>query len=169
MRGSGIEDIFDAPLNQAALAQPSGLTVDESGRLYFADSESSGVRWAELEMNGKVGTLVGTGLFDFGDKDGEGDDVRLQHPLDVEWHDGRVIVADTYNHKLKLIDPGTRTSTTWLGTGEPGHVDGEAPQFHEPSGISASGDLLYIADTNSHAIRVVDTGTNLVSTLELST
>lgn len=167
--GSGVEDIFDAPLSRAALAQPSGLTVDDSGRLYFADSESSGVRWADIELGGEVGTLVGTGLFDFGDKDGAGDDVRLQHPLGVEWHEGRLVVADTYNHKLKLIDPGTRTCATWLGTGEPGHVDGEAPLFHEPSGISASGALLYVADTNSHAIRVVDTGTRVVSTLELST
>ena len=51
-------------------------------------------------------TLVGlTGtLFDFGDVDGTGRDVRLQHPLGVAWSDGKLYVADTYNNKIKVID-----------------------------------------------------------------
>jgi len=78
--GSGRENIIDGPLADAALAQPSGITTD--GRLlYFADSEVSAIRSAALDPNGDVETIVGQGLFDFGDIDGRGSQVRLQHPL----------------------------------------------------------------------------------------
>ena len=94
--GSGREDIADGPLESAALAQPSGM-VHEQGVIYFADSETSSVRSVEVSPGGKVKTLVGRGLFEFGDVDGKGDKARLQHPLGVEARDGVVYVADTYN------------------------------------------------------------------------
>ncbi|HVG18094.1 MAG TPA: thioredoxin-like domain-containing protein, partial [Blastocatellia bacterium] len=100
--GSGREDIIDGPLAEAALAQPSGITTD--GRaLYFADSEVSAIRSAALDPNGRVETVVGEGLFDFGDRDGRGSQVRLQHPLGVVYHEGALYVADTYNNKIKRI------------------------------------------------------------------
>jgi sugar lactone lactonase YvrE len=164
--GSGAEDIHDGALRGAALAQPMGLTSDGQ-RLYFADSESSAVRWADLSPNGQVGTLVGTGLFDFGDADGAGDAARLQHDQGVSWSDGRLFVADSYNQKIKVVDPATRRATTLLGDGEPGLVDGAAPRFWEPAGLCALGDRLFIADTNNHAIRVADLKTGEVWTLAL--
>ena len=54
-----------------------------------------------------VTTIAGGDLFEFGDKDGKGDSVRLQHPLGVAAQDGRVFIADTYNHKIKVLDPST--------------------------------------------------------------
>ncbi|HWP45316.1 MAG TPA: thioredoxin-like domain-containing protein, partial [Blastocatellia bacterium] len=80
--GTGREDIIDGPLDEAALAQPSGITTDGK-KLYFADSEVSAIRSADLSADGVVETIVGEGLFDFGDRDGRGSDVRLQHPLGV--------------------------------------------------------------------------------------
>ncbi len=77
--GTGGEDIRDGDETSALLAQPMGISVEKE-RLYFTDSESSAVRWADVTEGGAVGTIVGTGLFDFGDVDGSGDDVRLQHP-----------------------------------------------------------------------------------------
>jgi hypothetical protein len=112
-------------------------------------------------------TIVGTGLFDFGDVDGVGDDVRLQHPLGVVYQDGLLYVADTYNSKIKLIDPETRESTTFLGSTESGWQDGAEAQFDEPGGLSISGNNLYIADTNNHVIRVADIETKEVRTLVL--
>ncbi|HEY8491492.1 MAG TPA: alkyl hydroperoxide reductase [Dehalococcoidia bacterium] len=162
--GSGWEDIVDGTRLEAALAQPSGLAA-AGGRLFFADSEASGVRWTELRADGDVHTVVGRGLFEFGDTDGRGDEVRLQHPLGVAWLDGRLYVADTYNHKVKVIDPDARTAATFLGTGEAGLRDGEAPQFDEPGGLSAAEGRLYVADTNNHAVRVVDAGTRTVRTV----
>jgi DNA-binding beta-propeller fold protein YncE len=138
-----------------------------------ADSEGSTVRAVPFDANGKVETLVGlTGtLFDFGDTDGSGRDVRLQHPLDVAWADGKLYVADTYNNKIKVMDVERRTCRTLAGTGKAGNADGDkgaAAAFNEPAGISAAGGKLYVADTNSHLIRVIDlSGTNGVTTLKI--
>jgi hypothetical protein len=74
----------DGPLDQAALAQPSGVTTDGQS-IFFADSEVSSIRAATLPPGNVVSTIVGQGLFDFGDIDGVGDTVRLQHPLGVTY------------------------------------------------------------------------------------
>lgn len=164
--GSRIEEILDGPRGQAALAQPSGASVAGS-RLYFVDAESSSARFADLAADTGVHTLVGTGLFDFGDRDGVADEVELQHPLGLAWHNGLLYVADTYNNKIKTIDPQTRRAQTFLGSGEPGLSDGLEPRFDEPGGLSPAGDTLYIADTNNHAIRVAGLATKEVSTLRI--
>lgn len=166
--GNGREDIVDGPLlpnvpyaaGYASFAQPSGLASDGE-RLYVADSEGSTIRSVPFDPHGEVETLVGlTGtLFDFGDVDGKGRDVRLQHPLGVAWWDGKLYVADTYNNKIKVIDVGERACRTIAGGGESGNADadeGGKAVFNEPAGISAAGGKLYVADTNNHAIRVVE-------------
>jgi hypothetical protein len=95
------EDIQDGPLLDALLAQPMGIAADAE-RLYFVDAESSAVRSASLDAAGEVRTITGTGLFDFGDRDGEGDAVEMQHQQAVALHpDGRLLVADSYNDALK--------------------------------------------------------------------
>jgi thiol-disulfide isomerase/thioredoxin len=164
--GSGREARFDAPLRQAALAQPSGITTDGK-RLYFADSESSSLRAADIDPNGRVDTLVGGDLFDFGDIDGEGRRARLQHPLGVVYHKGVIYVADTYNNKIKRYDLATGRIETFLGDGTAGLRDGERPTFDEPGGVSIAGDKLYIADTNNHAVRIADLKTQRVETLTI--
>jgi sugar lactone lactonase YvrE len=164
--GSGRENIIDGPLANAALAQPSGITTD-STKLYFADSEVSAIRSADLDPNGSVETIVGEGLFEFGDKDGKAKEVRLQHPLGVVYHDGGLYVADTYNNKIKRVLPKDKSSQTFVGTGEEGLADGERAQFDEPGGVSVAAGKLYIADTNNHAIRVADLKTRRVETLQI--
>jgi len=167
--GTGAEALVDAPLAQASLAQPSGITTD--GRvLYFADSESSAIRSADLDPAGGVLTLIGQGLFDFGDEDGGRRQARLQHPLGVTWYQGRLYVADTYNHRIKVIDPADKRLRTLVGGGR-GNADDEAgggrARFYEPSGLSGAGGRLYVADTNNHAVRVIDLASGVVSTLAL--
>jgi DNA-binding beta-propeller fold protein YncE len=149
--GSGREARVDGIATEAALAQPSGLSSD--GRsLFFADSESSSVRAVDTLRSGvreQVRTLAGGGagpnLFDFGDVDGSGTSVRLQHPLDVEYAPGSVYVADTYNHKIKVIDLQTNRIETFAGSGR-GNKDGEAraAQFYEPGGLSLAGNKLFV-------------------------
>jgi DNA-binding beta-propeller fold protein YncE len=162
--GSGRENIRDGPPRLACFAQPSGLASDGK-TLYVADSEVSAVRALPLDGAGEVRTLVGVDLFKFGDVDGEGDKVRLQHALGVAWHDGKLYVADTYNSKIKVLDPETPACRTFLG----GETEGwlATPVFFEPGGISAAGGKLYVADTNAHRIRVVDLKTKTVATLKL--
>lgn len=143
--GTGQEAHIDGEPQKAALAQPSGLCL--FGRfLFWADSEISSIRFLDLQTR-KVGTVVGRGLFDFGDIDGLGGDVRLQHPLGVTFADGRLYVADTFNNKLKTIRPDngeTRTLLTGLA---------------EPGGIVAFGPFLIVADTNHHRIIAVQRST----------
>ena len=165
--GSSREARIDGPLMQAALAQPSGITSDGTN-LYVADSEISSIRSVSLDPKGQVSTIVGVDLFEFGDVDGQGELVRLQHPLGVTHHNGVLYVADTYNHKIKAIGPRLATATTFLGTGKPGLRDGELAQFYEPGGVSIADGKLYIADTNNHAIRVADLHTKQVTTLQLT-
>ncbi len=167
--GSGREGIRDGDLAGAWLAQPSGLVTDGS-KLYFVDSETSSIRIADLPPYDEVRTIVGTGLFDFGDVDGTGDRVRLQHPLGLAIGDGVLYVADSYNHKIKRIYPAERRSESWLGNGAAGEQDGseEEASFHEPAGLSVATGRLYIADTNNHRVRVADLVTGEVETLTIS-
>lgn len=138
--GSFREAIDDGPHAQAALAQPMGITSSVD-RLYFVDAETSSVRWSDVDPAGQVGTITGTGLFDFGDRDGTGDEVLMQHAQGIARHpDGRLLVADTYNDALKWVDPATRTVTTWLR------------DLHEPGGVACGRDAAYVADTNAHRV-----------------
>jgi hypothetical protein len=154
--GTGREDIGDGPATRCTLAQPMGLSP-AGDRLYFADSESSAVRFVDLRVAPDVTTIVGRGLFEFGDEDGKGGHVRLQHPYDVAAHGVVLFVADTYNNKIKRVDPGGRSETI-AGDGEEGACDGELLQarFDEPEGLAVADDLLFVADTNNDAIRVID-------------
>ena len=164
--GSGREARLDGPLRESGFAQPSGLAVIGQ-TLYVADSESNIIRGIDLNT-GQVKTLVGGDLFEFGDEDGTGDDVRLQHPLGLLARGDKLLIADTYNHKIKQLDPNKRRVTSLFGTGKPGQVDGASPSFYEPGGLAFANDKLYIADTNNHAIRVVDLKTKQTSTLRIN-
>src|SRR5882672_10112359 len=164
--GSGREARIDGPLKEAGFAQPSGLATDGK-TLYVSDAEANIIRAVDLRPDGKVRTLVGGDLFDFGDIDGSGNDVRLQHPLGLaRWND-KLLIADTYNHKIKLLDPRARSVKSFAGAGKPGQVDGAKPSFYEPGGLAVAGDKLYVADTNNHAIRVVDLKTKETKTLSI--
>jgi len=179
--GNGREDIVDGPLlpkrpydlGFSSFAQPSGLTSDGTW-LYVADSEGSAIRAVSLDDKNVVRTVVGpanlphgASLFEFGDIDGVGRKARLQHVLGVTFHRGKLYVADTYNNKIKVIDLRKREITNLVGSGEAGDSD-KTPSFDEPAGISAAGGKLYVADTNNHAIRVIDLDDgNKVSTLNI--
>lgn len=153
--GSGAEEIHDGPLETAALAQPMGIWADET-MIWFADSETSAIRSAELEAKGTVSTLVGTGLFDFGDVDGEGTAVRLQHAQGIlRMPEGRLLVVDSYNDALKWLEPGTRRVTTWVRG------------LHEPGGAALGDGAVYVADTNAHRIAVVRIEDGSTRTLSL--
>jgi thiol-disulfide isomerase/thioredoxin/DNA-binding beta-propeller fold protein YncE len=162
----------------AAFAQPSGLASDGK-TLYVADAESNIIRAigvspaapalksgvVPVSFSENVRTLAGGDLFDFGDRDGEGDNVRLQHPLGLALEGERLFIADTYNHKIKTLDTRTRKVETFVGTGKPGQADGERASFYEPGGLSIARGHLYVADTNNHAVRVVDLATKRTTTL----
>ena len=167
--GSGREGTVNGLGAEAELAQPSGVSLADDGRLFFADSESSAIRWVDTNTSDRlVGISAGSevDLFSFGDQDGIGNQSLLQHPLGVVAVGEIVYLADTYNSKVKAIDLVSGAVTTlWGDTG--GWRDGTDPLFYEPGGIDALGDLLYVADTNNHSVRVIDLRTGQTSTLVL--
>jgi thiol-disulfide isomerase/thioredoxin len=166
--GTGGEGCADGSLSESAFAQPSGITTDRR-ELYIADSEISSIRAVGLADLQEVRTVCGSGeLFGFGDVDGIGSEVRLQHCLGVKYIPDYLWIADTYNHKIKRVDPHTGNCQTMLGDGVAGHQDGQGrnTRFFEPSGLSAAGFLLFVADTNNHVIRRIELDTLKVTTME---
>lgn len=177
--GSGSEENRNnAYPHKAGFAQPSGLSLaseDPWSCLFVADSESSTVRTVSLK-DGAVKHLVGgerdpMNLFAFGDVDGVGIAAKLQHPLGVAWDEKRSVlyVADSYNHKIKVVNPKTKGCTTLAGTGDAKNANSSFAEsaFNEPGGlcVAESGRLLYVADTNNHQIKVMDLEARTVSVL----
>ena len=168
--GTSREGIDDGlRTTQATLAQPSGMTA-AGANLYWVDPESSSVRTVPAEGAGDVKTLTGTGLFDWGDKDGKGKDAKLQHAQGIAYGDGKLYIADTYNMKVKVLDIASDEVTTLAGTGARGWKDGagSAAEFDEPSGVGFANGTVYVADTDNNLIRTINPATGAVSTLELT-
>lgn len=170
--GTGAENVLNGPRHEAAFAQPSGLATD-GHNLYVADSEGSAIRKIPFTKSMSVTTVAGTSdlpngqsLFEFNDTDGNGSSARFQHPLGLTYYDGHLIVADTYNHKIKSIDLATGDVKTELGNGKRGDSL-DPPQFAEPGGLSVAGGKLYVADTNNHEIKVADKATMRVTVLKI--
>ena len=167
--GGAGERVADGPPEDALLAQPSGIVADEDGVLFFADSGAGAIRQADLVTTHRVDTLVGAAPAAFGDVDGDAADARMRRPLGVVEEGGILYVADAYSHKIKRVGLQTLRVATVAGSGEPGHADGPfaSARFHEPGGLAVLGGRIYVADTNNHAVRVLDPATGLVSTLEV--
>ncbi|MFA7431292.1 MAG: thioredoxin-like domain-containing protein [Rhodospirillaceae bacterium] len=154
LAGTGAEAIVDGPALCAVLAQPSGLCMDAAaGILYFIDSETSAIRRLSLNGHPTVETLVGAGLFEFGDEDGALADARFQHPLGLACFGPGLVVADTYNSRLRFIDLAQGTVHTIAdpifdcGSGVCRHF------LSEPSSVTVAGpNRLMVSDTNHHRI-----------------
>ena len=155
--GSGAEELHDGTHAAAALAQTMGLAL-AGDVLLAADAESSAVREVDLDLSGGVRTIVGTGLFDFGDVDGVGDTARLQHPQGIAMApDGRLIVCDSYNDSLRWLDLAERRVTTWVRG------------LHEPGGVAAGVRGAYVADTNAHRVVVAEWQSGAVQPVVIAT
>ncbi|GLD62916.1 NHL repeat-containing protein 2 [Lates japonicus] len=181
--GSGSEENRNNSYpHKAGFAQPSGLALapqEPWSCLYVADSESSTIRTLALK-DGGVKLLVGgerdpLNLFAFGDVDGKGVDAKLQHPLGVAWapEQSLLYVADSYNHKIKVVDPKTKQCSTLAGTGQAGDTLGpefNKSCFNEPGGICVSdnGKIIYVADTNNHQVKILDLASKTVSLFPIS-
>ena len=182
--GNSREDIENGPLlprvpymaGFASFAQPSGLTSDGTW-LYVADSEGSSIRAVPFDPTKRVRTVLGSDhldvgrLFAFGDKDGPRNTAKLQHCLEVVYvgppASGKIYVADTYNHKIKVVEAKNGDTKTLAGNGQPGSGDSPA-QFREPAGLAHAAGKLYVADTNNHLIRVIELAGGKVSTLPIA-
>ncbi|MFC9582918.1 NHL domain-containing thioredoxin family protein [Streptomyces yangpuensis] len=139
--GTTNEGLHDGPAAEAWFAQPSGLAA-AGDRLWIADSETSALRYVRPTDTGyAVTSAVGTGLFDFGHRDGDAAQALLQHPLGVTaLPDGSVAVCDTYNHALRRYDPAT------------GQVSTLATDLREPSDAVLVGEDIVVVESARHRL-----------------
>jgi thiol-disulfide isomerase/thioredoxin/streptogramin lyase len=148
--GNGLEGLLDGPAHEAWFAQPSGVAEDADGNIWVADSETSALRKLVIDDDGgvTVESAVGKGLFDFGFRDGEGSEARLQHPLGVTvLPDGSVAIADTYNGAVRRYDPAAGTvSTLARGLSEPSDV------IVDHTEAAGSEPLLVVVEANQHQL-----------------
>lgn len=148
--GSGREGLRDGARLNADFAQSSGLAY-HAGNLYVADPESSSVRQINLGT-GLVVTLIGKGLFNFGDQDGLADQAQLQHPQGLAYLDHALYIADTFNNAIRKLDLNTLQVTTLTR------------QLAQPNGLAVLDDQhLLVADTNHDRMVTVDVQTGTIT------
>ncbi len=147
------EGFADGEGTAARLNTPSGLALDLAGNLYVADTGNHAIR--KITPLGMVSTLAGTGVAGF--RDGARTRAQFNGPIGVavDAH-GNVYVADTYNDRIRKIDPQGQVST--LAGDRPGNLDGvgAAARFDTPTALAVDAQgIVWVADTRNNAIRRV--------------
>jgi serine/threonine-protein kinase len=156
----------DGPVSEAAFSTPTGIALTGSGALYVADSVEADphpMRVRVVTPEGMVTTLAGS--WKDGYKDGLGPDAQFKVPASVAVDDaGNVYVADTNNHRIRLISPEGEV-TTLAGLPKAGYAAGYADgpaaeaRFNGPRSVAVDGaGNVYVADTGNHCIRLISLG-----------
>lgn len=154
--GSGRPGIADGPALQAGFGQPAALALVQR-TLYVVDSAASAIRSVHLGEGGGVQTLVGQGLFEFGDCDGTRSAARLQAPggLALDAHAPILWIADSYNDSLKMLR---------LGGGDLRRFDVDY-RLHEPTALAAGEGVLWLANSAAHEVLRIDIASGAVRRL----
>ncbi len=161
LAGSG-EGFADGRGAAAAFNTPSGIALDRHGNLYVADTGNHAIR--RITPQGEVTTIAGSGRAGFAD--GSGRLAQFNGPMGVAvGADDRIYVADTWNDRIRVIDPDGQV-TTLAGGAQPGWVDGAGSQarFDTPTDLALAADgTLWVADLQNNALRTI-TPSGTVST-----
>jgi hypothetical protein len=181
--GKGVRGLKDGSLENAELAQPMGITGSKEV-FFFSDANNNAIRRVEINYSGKIETLLGKGYFQFGDVDGPIAQAKIQYPVGMYLEnqensssqvpnqsickDG-LVVADSFNHKIKCISFSGKNIFTILGQGKAGYKNGKKHEvlFNYPTSIAIQDNKLFISDTNNHAIRIYDSKTGDTKTLSI--
>jgi DNA-binding beta-propeller fold protein YncE len=147
-----------APVKTAPLNGPRTMSFDRDGNLYLALREGNAI-YRIASKAGTIHHLAGTGEQGYSGDGGPARLARLAGPKGLAYGTGRLYVADTESHVIRSIDLTTGIITTVLGTGRRG--DGPEPDplqcaLSRPHGVLVDGDVLYVADSEAHRIRVVN-------------
>ena len=150
-----VRGFADGAGDRAAFSTPSGLALAGDGTLYLADTGNHAIR--RITRDGHVSTVAGDGTAGY--VDGPAHQARFNGPIGIAVApDGRVFVADTYNDRIRVIDP-SGTVSTLAGSGRPGADDGLADRasFDTPTGIAVDArGVLFVADTANSIVRTID-------------
>lgn len=162
--GGRFEGLSDAVAADAAFHTPSGIAAAPDGTLFVADTGNHAIRRISPDL--RVVTLAGSGAPGY--RDGDAVDAAFNGPTGLAVApDGRIYVADTYNDRIRRIDPGGMV-TTVAGSGLPGLLDGAATsaRFDTPAGLAVESDgILLVADAGNHVLRRIDTAAGVVTTV----
>jgi thiol-disulfide isomerase/thioredoxin len=159
-RTDGIAPQFSEPQGLALL--PSHAAGVAGYDVVVADTVNHLLRGVRL-ADGSVTTIAGTGRQERtapGAGAHDATSVDLSSPWDVAWFDNKIVIAMAGNHQLWWFDPIKRTAGIYAGTTVEALKDGPLADvwMAQPSGLSAAGDRLWIADSESSAIRFVQAG-----------
>jgi sugar lactone lactonase YvrE len=158
------------PATSAALWFPYAVALGADGDLHIADSDNQRVRRVD-HATGLIDTVLGNGGWGFAGDGGPALDAEVRAPYGVAVdRAGRIYLADTYNHRLRRVEPGSTTISTVAGVGVAGTSrDGGAATsaiLATPHGVAigADGDL-YVVDTYHFRVRRIDAETGVISTI----
>ncbi|HTI26170.1 MAG TPA: NHL domain-containing thioredoxin family protein [Kutzneria sp.] len=139
--------------------EPQGLALLPDGKMIVADTVNHRLRTYD-PADGAIETVAGTGRqwWQGSPTAGPALEVDLSSPWDVAWWDGKVWIAMAGVHQLWTYDPQAGTVGLAAGTSNEGLVDGPAADawFAQPSGLAAAGDRLWVADSETSALRWVE-------------
>ena len=168
--GSGNFAFADGSTSTARFAQPVGVAVATDGRVFVADQGNHRIRVISAD-GATVSTYAGSGNFAFAD--GSTSTARFSEPRGVALAaDGRLFVADTVNHRIRVISADGATVSTYAGSGNRGFSGGgfadgstSTAQFDDPTDVVVASDgRVFVADTSNRRIRVISSDGASVST-----
>ncbi len=157
------------PATAAGLNEPAALAVC-GARLYFADQSNNRVRAIDL-ISGIISTVAGTGSATYNGDGIHATEASLAGPSGLAiGRDGTVYIADTFNGRVRAVDPTTGIIRTVVGDGGEYRYQGsmEAPStsLSRPSGIAVDPeDNLFITDSDNHLVRRWDSATGRLDRL----
>jgi hypothetical protein len=144
----------------APLCAPTGLAADSAGDVYIADTGNNRVR--EVQPDGTITTVVGTGTAGFSGNTGPATMAKLRHPTGLAVSGTTLFVSDTDNHQVRRVNGGTITA--FAGVGSPGFSgDGgqaSTARIKAPSGITADplGNIYFVDAGNDRLRQVTASG-----------
>jgi DNA-binding beta-propeller fold protein YncE len=146
------------PAVAAGLNEPAALALDGRGVLYVADQGNHRVRAIDLKT-GLIRTVAGSGTALYNGDERPATEAALAGPSGLACaDDGTLFIADTFNGRIRAVDPATGLIRTAAGDGGEYRYEGEhetlSVSLSRPVGIAADGDgNLFITDSDNHLVR----------------
>jgi sugar lactone lactonase YvrE len=166
LAGNGSPAFADGTGTNARFTYPFGVALTSSGVIVVADTFNNRIRFAD-PTSGVVTTLAGSGSGTFAD--GTGAAASFYYPLGVALlSNGIIVVADTFNNRIRLVNPTSGVVTTLAGSSNYDFADGTGTgaSFRRPGAVAVtSTDVIVVSDSDNHRIRLVTYPGGVVTTL----